>query len=152
MASDHELVWMRNNGGAALVQAGSIAFATPVIRTVLTPDIDGDGDIDVVLSTASPSQLVILRNDGSFVFAKVLQAPMGNAPLEAGVITGDYDYDGDLDAGMYFTVNGSPQHQFAWARNDNGVFAVQPSAQIGANNWQRSIAKDFNNDGKMDSA
>ena len=99
-ASPQSLVWLRQSTGNVFTQAASLTWAATPDK-VVARDMDGDGDIDVVLNTAGPSQLVILRNDGNLVFTKVLETAVGQFALAAGAVAGDYDDDGDIDAGLF---------------------------------------------------
>ena len=151
MASADQLVWLRHTSGTAFTQAALMSWTGQGIDEVLTPDIDGDGDTDVVLNTTSPSKLIILRNDGNFVFAKVLEAAVPDVALVAGAVVGDYDNDGDLDAGLFHLVTGDIQRHVTWAENTAGAFALAAPAQdVGGINWYLAVTADFNRDGFMD--
>jgi hypothetical protein len=153
MASTHDLVWMRHTTGTSFTQAAILSWPTATVVEVLTPDIDGDGDTDVVLNTAGLSQLIILRNDGNFVFTKVLEAAVGTNALLAGAVVGDYDNDGDLDAGLFHTVTGDTVRRLAWAANAAGVFTLQaPTQNVSSIFWLKALTADFNQDGFMDMA
>ena len=61
------------------------------IDGVACPDIDNDGDVDLVLSG---SNLLVFQNDGAWTFT-----PAGSSgPTDGeGIAAGDYDRDGDMD-------------------------------------------------------
>ncbi|MEL6715889.1 MAG: VCBS repeat-containing protein, partial [Planctomycetota bacterium] len=74
---------------AALVLEADLAAAAPEVG-----DLDGDGDLDVAVTTRLGA-LIALRNDGS----GALSAPGApSAPIDALVSLADADADGDLDA------------------------------------------------------
>ena len=153
MASLHSLVWLRHSTGTVFTQAATLSWG-PEVGEVVTRDMDGDGDMDVVLNLWLPSQLVILRNDGNFVFTKVLETAVGQYSLVAGAIAGDYDHDGDMDAGHFHTVAGETVRRITWADNNGGgTFTLNPVTQNAASlDWQQALTADFNGDGYMDLA
>lgn len=68
-----------------------------ITQDVVLADLDGDGDLDLIIGNEDGNRL--LMNDGHGVFT---EAPAGNLPLRAGeetrnVDAGDVDGDGDLD-------------------------------------------------------
>ncbi len=151
-ASTHNLVWMRYTTGTSFTQVATLSWPAASLGRVVTRDMDGDGDTDVVLNTLSPSQLVVLRNDANFVFTKVLEVAVPDAALQAGAIVGDYDSDGDLDAGLFHTVTGESVRRIAWAANNAGVFTLQPpmTQNVTATYWLEALTEDFDQDGFMD--
>jgi|GEM_PF-2620498 len=59
-------------------------------------DVDGDGDIDLVLANSITANISVMLNDGAGAFTKATVEPDGNFSTAA-VALGDFDADGDLD-------------------------------------------------------
>jgi hypothetical protein len=86
------------SGGSNLViNSGPVHLATG--------DIDGDGDLDVVLVAQYTAYVSVLVNDGSGVFGQGIRVPGGRRPTN--VALGDVDNDGDLDLLIANTYDGS---------------------------------------------
>ena len=76
-------------------------------HSVHTSDLDGDGDIDIVVANRDLYTVSILRNDGGLSFVRVSDISVGSWPVS--VHTSDLDGDGDIDivvANLYsYTVS-----------------------------------------------
>jgi len=109
-------------------------------------DLDGDGDLDVVLLTSS-QPLQILRNDRNGFIEIQLPAPIAGAAL-AGAAIGDLDGDGDDD----IVVCCSGQ-QLVLLRNDGAMqFTVDATLlpPLGVPLPQLPALIDFDGDGDLD--
>ena len=95
----------RNTAIAGQVDASSFAsplsIATPPSGdpyNAKTADLDGDGKLDIVLTVAGTSEVVIFRNTstiGSLSFDNYISFPAGADPLHAAIA--DFDADGKPD-------------------------------------------------------
>jgi len=89
-----------------------------------TADFDGDGDVDLVLSTREPSPgepaLVLLEQFGPATFVAATPASGDGVP---GVVIVDLDDDGDVDLLVLETYTESTGTVLAWSENDGGEFA-----------------------------
>lgn len=120
-------------------------------------DMDGDGDLDVLLiqsgrvlappSTPAGHRLYRNRGDATFDDVSVESGIAAIAGYGMGVATGDYDNDGDLD--VYITGLGANR----LLRNDGrGVFAdVTEAAGVAGSGWSTSATfVDVDADGHLD--
>jgi len=86
---------LENDGQATLGEiAQTLTLCDQTITNVALGDVDGDGDLDAVLSADGPNH--ILWNDGSAIFTDSGQS-LGTEE-STDVALGDVDLDGDLDA------------------------------------------------------
>ncbi|MFC2150366.1 FG-GAP-like repeat-containing protein [Calditrichota bacterium] len=115
--------------------------------SVVSADIDGDGDIDVV-GTASPMQdIAWWENDGAESFTKHLV--VGNYSNVYYVTVADIDNDGDLD----IIAGANNNTDIAWFENDGAPAAGEwelLEVASGFNQVHSVHAIDLNRDGFMD--
>lgn len=110
-------------------------------------DLDGDGDLDVLMYAGDDNEAVVYTNDGtsppSFTRASVFA--LGNL-VTRGPTLGDLDGDGDLDAFISMTVGNQ-----IWLGNGSGGFARDPANQsLGSVDTSATLLGDFDNDGDLD--
>ncbi len=116
---------------------GGLGPAGPLYRTgtnkddLTVADVDGDGDLDAILTGSQETAIALSDGKGGFV-----ASPHG-AVFSGAVATGDLDGDGDID----LAVNDG------WlAMNDGkGAFTLTPFQQ-----WERVQVADMNRDGRLD--
>ncbi|HUR28724.1 MAG TPA: FG-GAP-like repeat-containing protein, partial [Planctomycetota bacterium] len=151
---EHRLIDASASAGVDLLDYSSSA---------LVADLDGDGDLDLVVSTGAG--LVFFANDGSAHFERKTLIERSLATSMAGA---DFDTDGDLDlyVGSYlspFEKNGLPVpyhdanngEENLLLRNDGDWKFVDVCAAVGLgeNNRRFTLAvawEDFDNDGDQD--
>jgi len=123
-------------------------------RTITFGDYNHDGWPDLFFSAKDLPNIALWHNEGNGWFVDRTTAIRGDVPVfvrGGGVISGDYDNDGDLD--LYV-----PNGLFAWGernallRNDGGVFQ---EVGVEANLTDRiptdnAIWLDYNRDGHID--
>ncbi|MFQ5491079.1 MAG: FG-GAP repeat domain-containing protein [Phycisphaerae bacterium] len=131
--------------------------------SALILDIDGDGDQDLVVATAT--DVFFLRNDGTGVFQPASVAPLPNV---LSITAADYDNDTDLDVYVCCYVdpdvknsNPLPYHDAnngrrnVLLRNEGDGQFIDVTGQVGleVNNRRFSFSaswEDYDNDGDVD--
>ncbi len=126
-------------------------------RAVALGDIEGDGDLDVLVGTGaySPgSQYRLYRNDGAAVFTIVTAPILPSAPgTPFALALGDVDGDGDLDAfvGKAGTWPGGAQNRL-YLNGGTGVFTDVAATSLPAVlDYTTAVALgDVDGDGDLD--
>ncbi|MBT6282513.1 MAG: tetratricopeptide repeat protein [Phycisphaerae bacterium] len=145
--SGHQVTWIQN-------QVEKIILSNidgPVHAE--TVDIDGDGDLDVLIaamgvilpSTAHTGKVIILENDGNELFTKHVIAE--NIQRVTDVQAGDLDGDGDLDLSV--AQFGYTQGQVQWFENE-GDWDFTPHQLINRSGAIHAPIVDIDNDGDLD--
>jgi hypothetical protein len=155
LPSDRSLYWLRNAGdGTFSKQVLSVVDFT--MRDFAIDDIDGDGDLDIVVISQtypSTSRLVLLRNNGANAFSLSVIA----SSIEASMTVTIADMDGDgakdiLAGGDRSSLSGAlpAAGEIVWYVNDGvGNFSSRLiDSQLGP---VRSLgAADLDGDGDLD--
>jgi hypothetical protein len=142
-----------NQGDGTLSTGSSVAVVRPFF--VEFGDVDADGDIDVVMDTASsPESLeasfVVLRNNGLGTSFERADYPLGAYPQE--IALADIDGDGDPDflaARGPSAASGRPRDVALFRNRGNGQFDQAPSLQPGHKAYLVRTA-DIDGDGDED--
>ena len=148
------------------VNSGSGTFAdetdarapgvTGCFRSAEFGDVDGDGDIDLLLAQDfnRPAKLLINSGNGTFSDQSAARIPTGGLS-SARATLGDVDSDGDLDIALCnsgtssrFGTNGQPR---LWINGGSGVFADETSTRLPAGNISQQMdILFFDADGDLD--
>ncbi|OHB72987.1 MAG: hypothetical protein A2Z25_06230 [Planctomycetes bacterium RBG_16_55_9] len=142
---DGDLNILRNDGGLVRftkVDPSSIGIKHRAYSGVTTADLDGDGDLDMILvDPVDAGHLYRTVGDGTFSFVRSFSKVDGYMAGPA-----DLDNDGDLD--LVFAGN-----KKAYLNDGTGVFSVGPAMPVSGINDPRGIAfADIDNDGDLDFA
>jgi len=120
-------------------------FAFPLGTLAVAPaDFDGDGRVDLAVTSSGGSQLTILRNIGGGQFSAVASSSTGGSVFV--LASGDLDGDGDVD--LVHTLGSSSQ--VAVLRNvGNAMFQPAPAVLVGPN-LRTLLLADFDGDSDLD--
>ncbi len=141
-------LYLNNGSGIFAVVAGT-TFEDVRYSGSDFGDVDGDGDLDFILSGFSLSIInstELYLNDGSGVFTKALGTPF--VPVkDASVLMRDVDYDGDIDAIILGRDNGGNATTNLYVNDGTGTFELS-SFEFTAS-WECDFTSiDVNGDGQ----
>lgn len=151
-----------NDGDIDLATAASIllndgtGLFAPAVATGSTAqgrmdsgDVDGDGDIDIVISGNSSGDIDLLINNGDGTFqAPVSAVDLGTFFGSSSVVLADVDGDGDLD--LSAVIGFATSEVFVSLNNGNGTFQPPQQFAAGTNGASDLVAGDFDGDGDID--
>jgi hypothetical protein len=143
---------LANNGtGSYTAIAGSPFAVGGTVRSLVFGDVDGDGDLDLVITRLGANNVVVLLNNGSGSFTTT--AP--GSPFAVGtnpfiVALGDVDADGDLDLA---TANNGSNNVTVLLNNGAGSFTPAPGSPFAAGTGASGVDfGDVDGDGDLDLA
>jgi hypothetical protein len=111
-------------------------------RALDAGDLDGDGDVDLLVGDAFTSAKAVLLNDGQAGFDQTIELHDGAQCIE--IALGDLDHDGDLDAVSVFL------EAFVHLNDGDGRFA--PALPIDAAGATSVALADLDRSGSLDIA
>ena len=133
--------------GQGIFQPGSDPSVNNFPVDVVTGDIDGDGDLDIITPTYHPNsslQISTRLNDGSGRFSGGQDL---NVTSAGSLVVGDVDGDGDLDFLAINDVNGTVE---IWL-NNGGLFTSTPARSVSVGSNPQGLALgDVDGDGDLD--
>lgn len=147
--NDNKIAWYENidgqgNLGVQQIITTSADFATFVIAA----DIDNDGDVDVLSSSAFDDKIAWYENtDGLGTFG-VQQIISTSADFALFVDVADFDGDGDIDV-LSASLGAD---KIAWYENTDGLgnFGAEQIITVDAISVRVAYAADIDGDGDMD--
>jgi hypothetical protein len=110
-------------------------------------DLDGDGDLDLVLAKGRHSPLIdrVLLSNGKGAFTASDLGPTADRTYTAALA--DFDGDGDLDV---LTSNDTPDKKMVYLNNGKGLFTVNGTWGVAKWSTRNASVADLNGDGKVD--
>lgn len=129
-------------GAPQIIQTGSGTGP----ESIVAADIEGDGDMDLVVTLHNANTVRAYVNNGAGVFTVGSSVATGANPR--GVIAADLDGDSDPD----FAVANRDGNSVTVIRNNAGVLALGVTMATGGLEPRGVAAGDFNRDGRMDLA
>ena len=134
---------IRLNDGRGTFSGGSTITMNDATEYLTMADVDGDGDLDMVMTVSNQNEVRIRLNNGQGTFAAGSTIQMLYFP--SCVVAADVDADGDLDL---LTANTSSSMVDVRLNNGSGGFSVLSYVSTG-NPGSLAVA-DLDNDGDLD--
>jgi hypothetical protein len=136
---------------ASLPASAQFTFGTTGFPVGAAPDatavgdIDGDGDLDLVVTSDAPDKISILLNTGNGSFAAPIHIFLANGSSPHTPVTGDLDGDGDVDVAVSLKNSNAVQVIV----NNAGTLVPGPTFAVGAEPRDLAIG-DLDRDGDAD--
>lgn len=131
-----------NSSGTLGTATGYAADSNP--SSVAVGDVNGDGNLDIVVANNSSNDVTVLLGNGDGTFRNSGNYAVGTSPV--GVVVGDIDGDGKLDI---VTASSTTNNISVLLGNGDGTFGAATNISSGATQNGIGIG-DFNGDNKLD--
>ena len=168
LKSGNVLAWYENVDGSGMFSDTNV-IANGNIQSMHTADMDGDGDMDAVISTKTGELggtiAWFANTDGLGLFSTEPVGILSTAGVAQSVSTADFDGDGDLDVlsaeqtSVVGCVNGPAGGGrgctregggLLWYENTNGAGQLREPQFINTVTSASALAADIDGDGDMD--
>ena len=138
--STNKLVWFENDGNQNFTEkvVGNSLLAHSIVAT----DIDGDGDVDVLLGDVF--KVVWFENDGSQNFTE--RTINSVDVLNRSVFASDVDRDGDVDV----VVAVDDSNKISWYENNGSQVFTERALTTSSDSVRSVFATDMDSDGDID--
>ncbi len=145
---DSESVWLNGGTGnfSAHTAPGANCFGAGTDSSdVALGDLDGDGDLDVVVANRFGQPENVRLNNGTGQFPTAM--PSFGYGDSTAVSLGDLDGDGDLDA---IIANAGAEPETVWLNDGTGVFTPHPTPSFACEDSTDVALGDIDGDGDLD--
>ncbi|MBL4631175.1 MAG: VCBS repeat-containing protein, partial [Paraglaciecola sp.] len=146
------LPWVTKQAGGMVEFRDAVGISSSrATQSLITVDIDGDGDMDVLEGNYNQANRVYLNNgDGTFADGTDISSVTDDIEYTNSLTTADIDGDGDLDvlAGNGDGFFGNANR--VYLNNGDGTFATGAEISIDTNRTYSLITADIDGDGDMD--
>jgi len=147
--NDNKIAWYENTDGLGSFGVQQIISNNALsARDVISTDLDGDGDMDVVATSTGEAEVIWFENvDGLGNFGEE-QVITNNANGVLSIYAADIDGDDDMDV-----LSASPSdNKVAWYENLDGMgnFGAQQVITTNLEGERVVFAVDLDNDGDID--
>jgi hypothetical protein len=147
-AGGAETAWLNNGTGSFSAHPTTPSFGAGDSRDAALGDLDGDGDLDAIISNFSGQPETAWLNDGTGGFSAHAATPAFGDGDSLDAALADMDGDGDIDA---FVANFSGQPETVWLNDGTGSFSAHPLAPgFGAGDSRAVALGDLDGDGDPD--
>ncbi len=130
-------------GGSANILADDVKVGATNPYGAELADVDGDGDLDLLVVNFSADSVSIRLNDGAGTFGAITPYSTGAGPI--GVETGDFDRQNGMD---FVVSNYSSNTVSVFTNNGSGSYSSTDYAT--GSNPIDAVTEDFNKDGYTD--
>ena len=148
--SNNVTILLGDGSGGFSPAAGSPVAVGQNPFAVVTGDLNGDGNLDVVVANYLGASVTILLGNGSGGFSQAGGSPITVGAGAISLAIGDVNGDGRIDVAVANYLGASVTILLG---NGTGGFVQAPGSPIATGNGPRSVAiADVNGDGKLDLA
>ncbi len=146
ISGHNDLAWWKNDGTGHFSKK-YIDGTVSALWSIYPVDVDGDGDIDLLIADSANHNIVWYRNE-NFNFTKIIiESNFYNAESVAGA---DFDRDGDVDiVGLTWANSAHPGIVAIWKNNGRNQFSRQ-NLTTNFGGGHKLTVTDIDKDGNID--